>query len=453
MSESEHAVEEPDWDEYEYDDGRWVDDDEKVRTALEEARRSPQQGVPRLLGMLTDTDLDGWREYGTDLSRRQQILDWLLQQRGDVAAAATWVCLNAQSMYELQVIYLSADHPREQKPGEQDSHGRTKPYDWAPALRLLVSAQDLDEDLRMEAVGSLLQGEATLKDVQRIAPDLDLEAMVGGWPGVSDSTIELIQVDIAGDGSRPWSARLSALEHLREENPLLADSAAVAMIKDLPADGIRPSELALLATRVRTDLLRSIAEADDADAFWHREQAFDVTMLTLDAAARQTPHGLPGHWVHEEVREAVRERWGPNGLTDGRLDDEDLIDLNSLVHRYLAYRRDLAASLLDDMALFERSAVTWSVFPMAFGVVVAHVGDDDEWLAIRTCPNPTTEPSVKWKMSLYASGTGLVAQQSGIDALTAIGRLETADNFHVARLRQSFRAGWSALLDTLHGCP
>ncbi|WP_055585791.1 hypothetical protein [Peterkaempfera griseoplana] len=267
MSESEGTVEETDWDEYENDDERWADD-EKARAALAEARCSPQQGVPRLLGMLTNTDLDGPTEYGTDLSRRQQILEWLLRQRGDVAGAATWVCLTAQSMYELQVIYSSVDHPRELKLGEQDTRGRTKPDDWEPALRLLVSAQGLDEYLRMEAVGSLLQGGATLQDIEQIAPDLGLEAMFGGWPGVSDSTIELIEEDIARDGSRPWSARLSALEHLQDENSPLADSAAVTIIKDLPPDGIRPSELALLATHVRTDLLRSIAEAADADAFW-----------------------------------------------------------------------------------------------------------------------------------------------------------------------------------------
>lgn len=134
-----------DWEESDCWEDEELDDDQiRVRDAIDAAERSPEDGVPELLNLLLDTDLDAepWEH-------RLNVMRCLWRIGGDAARITWWLLEYAPQWYELQTLYLSGGS---ESPGDPTTPGEVQPEGW----RYLIRASEIDEDLRFEAAEALL---------------------------------------------------------------------------------------------------------------------------------------------------------------------------------------------------------------------------------------------------------------------------------------------------------
>lgn len=296
-------------DEYDWEDEDFeVDEDaQRVQEAAELADKDPERGIPALLTLIADTDLGSV----DDLEYRAAALDHLLNRGGSAASAAWWVINTSGSWREMQRVYWVSskyEGPAHPKPTEDERR-----QEYVAALRHLVAASDLQDDLRWPAIGELIdkEGKKGYEAMKSLAPDVNIANLATGAYGVDDNHAYSIARWVAGDHDQPAEVRAEAAEWLLDEEAWCADDGVADALRGMPVGtcGRRKLLVRLL------DMENEHLETTDPERF-ERQQEQDraegfpsAIRLALEEAERNYHVGPLDDLLQSWVDAALGERW------------------------------------------------------------------------------------------------------------------------------------------------
>ncbi|WP_406724299.1 hypothetical protein WJ438_06175 [Streptomyces sp. GD-15H] len=302
-----------DWEDEEEELDEVDEDAQRVREAAELADTAPERGIPALLALIADTDL------GTvdDLEYRAAALDHLLSRGGSAASAAWWVINTSDPWREMQRVYWVSNHRK--GPAQPELTEDEQRQEYLAALRHLVAASDLQDDLRWPAIGELInkEGQKGYEAAKSLAPDVNIAHLATGAYGVDDDHAYSIARWVAGDQAQPAEVRAEAAEWLLDEEAWCADDAVADALRGMPIGAYGRRKLLVRLLKIENAHL----ETTDPDRF-ERQQDQDraksfpgAIRLAMEEAGRNHYAGpldnLLQSWVDAALGDRWEERW-PN---------------------------------------------------------------------------------------------------------------------------------------------
>ncbi|MFE1882330.1 hypothetical protein [Streptomyces diastatochromogenes] len=367
-----HADEENGWDDEEWEEDEPISEQrQRVDAAIELVEKNSSQGVPVLIGMLTDWDLD---EDGSH-ELRAEVMSHLMHMEGAPAGAANWVLAEGGTAYELDIVLGYASYPPyKEGPVLTPQERRQRSIE---VLELVVAAQGLAENVRWAAISEYLNlaGYTGYLSLTTLAPDIDVRAAASGYSSVPDELLSGLSTYVAQDSTHPMHLRIDIVERLWDDDPLGAGTAVAGVLRDVTTEG--PELGTLLRALFQSDERRFhelMAELGENEDLRSARRFVSATLDSLDTADRLHPAGRIGRQLHAWVRGAVAERWGSrrDGSQSAYLDDDEVAFLTDLASRYHELRGDIAEpsgepAVCDQLALpFEAELLPpeWRIFDM-----------------------------------------------------------------------------------------
>ncbi|MFD3721536.1 hypothetical protein [Streptomyces sp. NPDC058674] len=390
-----------DEDEEEWDEERPenFEDRQQVARAIALAEKEPGKGVPRLLGMLTDTDLD---ENG-DFELRSDAMAHLRGMGGPAEQAAMWVVEYAHTVYDLTAIYMNSGSAS--APPDRDRSPEERRKETISSLAFLTSARELDENLRWRAIDGYLAATGTsgYRQLSEIAPDISLDRAVYGYGCGDDQFTGNLRNLIAQDGDQPLALRIKAIELLWEDSPGAAAGGLASVLEALPMGDRSPVDLVHALSGMTREEIEILLDGLEGDEFSRADSRFHSSVLdALDAAHEMCPSGSLGEVFHTWTREAV-VRWGRGAEPKGRLDASEKVALTRLAARYAQVRSvtftDGCAAQADLFQGISDGDDIWEEFTVGDACRMALHASPDVRCVLRVVP--TARPGVRaWQLAV-----------------------------------------------------
>ncbi|MFD4230073.1 hypothetical protein [Streptomyces sp. NPDC058545] len=332
------------WEEEE--DGYELGEDaRRVQAAAGLADTDPDRGIPALLTLIADTDL------GTvdNLEYRSDALDHLLRRGGSAATAAWWVINTSNPWREMQRVYLELGQyhgPPEANPTDEE-----RQQDHVAALRHLVAASDLQDDLRWPAIAELIdkEGRKGYEAVKSLAPDINIASSATGVYDVDDDQVYSLARWVAADQDQPAEVRVAAAKWLLEEEAWCAEDAAADALRGIP-----------VGTAVRRRLLLELLKIENVHleitdpASFELQQRQDradnfpgAIRLAMEEASRSCWVGPLGALLQSWVDAALGDhQWEERWPSAYQAYDVAVEPLLSIAFHHQELRKRLAADLI-----------------------------------------------------------------------------------------------------------
>lgn len=372
----------------------------QVAQAIALAEREPDKGVPRLLGMLTDTDLD----ENENFELRSDAMAHLCGMGGPAEQAAVWVVEFAHTVYDLTAIYMNsgcASAPRDRGLTPEERRKET-----ISSLAFLASAKELDENLRWRAIDGYLGATGTTgyRQLSKIAPDISLERAVHGYGCGDDQFAVNLRNLIAQDGDQPLALRIKAIELLWEDSPGAASGGLASVLEALPMGNWSPVDLVHALSGMTGEELGTLVGGREGDEFSRADSRFHTSVLdALDASHELYPSGSLGEVLHTWTREAII-RWGRGAEPKGRLDVSEKVALTRLAARYAQVRSGTftdgwAAQAVLLQETFSDVGDSWEEFSVGDAYRMALHASPHVRCVLRV--EPTARPGVRaWQLAV-----------------------------------------------------
>ncbi|MFJ3831705.1 hypothetical protein ACIPWI_27595 [Streptomyces sp. NPDC090046] len=382
------------------------EDRQRVAQAIAVAEKEPGKGVPLLLGILTDTDLD---ENG-DFELRSDALAHLCTMGGAAERAAMWVVERAQSVYDLAAIYMLSRNPS--GAGDKDCTPEQLRSEEADSLAFLTAAKELDENLRWQAIDEYLgaTGISGYRRLGEIAPDIDIEQAVHGYGWGDDQFASSLRNLVAQDGSKPMALRIEAVELLWDDSPSTASGGLASVMKDLPLGSHSPGDLLHALSRMTEEEVETFLGVRDGEEFRRAGRRFHTSVLeALNAVHEIHPLGSVGEVLHAWTYEAV-VRWGAGAAANGCLDASDKVALTLLAGRYAEVRSvDFTDEWTASSEVLQESCVSvadgWNEFAVGDVYRLAFHSSPEVRCVLRV--EPTVNPGVRdWQLAVEQRDPG-----------------------------------------------
>ncbi|MFF6815177.1 hypothetical protein ACFZAG_35625 [Streptomyces sp. NPDC012403] len=330
-----------DWEDEEEEDFEVDEDAQRVLEAAELADTDPERGIPALLALIADTDL------GTvdDLEHRADALAHLLSRGGSAASAAWWVINTSDPWREMQRVYWVSD--KHEGPAQPELTEDERRQEHLAALRHLVAASDLQEDLRWPAIGELIdkEGREGYEAVKSLAPDVDIAHLATGAYGVDDNHAYNIARWVAGDQDQSAEVRAEAAEWLLDEEAWCADDAVADALRGLPIGTHGRRKLLVRLLEIENAHLEAIdPEGFERQQEQNRAKSFpDAIRLAVEEAGRNYYAGPLDHLLQSWVDTALGDRWEERWPSTYRVVDDAAEQLLSVAFHHQELRKRLAA--------------------------------------------------------------------------------------------------------------
>ncbi|GGR56568.1 hypothetical protein GCM10015536_71920 [Streptomyces griseomycini] len=413
-----------DWEAEEEEEEEDFDADEdaqRVREAAELADTDPERGIPALLALIADTDL------GTvdDLEHRATALDHLLSRGGSAARAAWWVIDTSGPWREMQRVYwVSGKYEGPTQPKLTEDERR---QEHIAALRHLVAASDLQEDLRWPAIGELIdkEGRKGYEAVKSLAPDVDIAHLATGAYGVDDNHAHGIARWVAGDQDQPTEVRAEAAEWLLDEEAWCADDAVADALRGMPIGAYGRRKLLVKLLEIENAHL----ETTDPEGFEQqqdrdRAKGFpDAVRLAVEEAGRNYCAGPLDDLLQSWVDAALGDRWEERWPSTYRVVDDAAEQLLSIAFHHQELRKRLAADRTSENPdadwhpLLVRRAYPRPAQESLFRSIA-----EDGYFAFKTTPEcqfalcraaGDTPGPVDWELTVFQGGAASAMSFSG----------------------------------------
>ncbi|MFI8502798.1 hypothetical protein ACIGFK_30470 [Streptomyces sp. NPDC085524] len=413
----ESEVVDDDWDddEEEWDEDRPenFEDRQQVAHALALAEKEPEKGVPVLIGMLTDTDLD---ENG-DFELRSDAMACLCSMGGAAERAALWVVEYAHPIYDLTAVFMSSGITS--GTGAKDRTPDQIRKEEADSLAFLAAAKELDENLRWRAIDEYLgtTGFSGYRRLGQIAPDIDIARAVHGYGWAGGQFASSLRNLVAQDDSKPMDLRIEAVGLLWNDSPSTAAGGLASVMDGLPLGGRSPGDLLHALNRMTEEEVEALLGGLEGDEFRRAGSRFLASTLdALNAVHEIHPLGDIGEVLHSWTREAV-VRWGQEAEANSCLDASDKVALTLLAGRYAEVRSvDFSNKWADQGEFFQESFFTvadrWNEFAVGDAYRLAFYSSSDVRCVLRV--EPTANPGVRgWHLAVEERDPGGLERFAG----------------------------------------
>ncbi|GAA2947664.1 MULTISPECIES: hypothetical protein [Streptomyces] len=422
------AEDEDGWDDEEWEEEEPVSEQrQRVESAMELAEKDASRGVPVLVGMLTDWDLD---EDGTH-ELRAEVLGHLMHMGRSAAGAATWVVGEAGTAYELHVVLQYASCPPYREPPVMTPQERRR---WnGEVMEHIVAAKGLAEQVRWAAISEYLDltGYPGYRALATLAPDIDVLAAVSGGADAPEHLLHTLSTYVAQDSGRPLALRVDIVERLWDDSPLGAGGALAGVLRDCSVSGTALRTLLHTLARCEEETLEELVEHLRQDEYERTSRRFlAATLDSLDAAHRLHRLSRIGEHLHMWVRETVQAEWGGADSHDVCLDSEDIGILTDLAARYHELRDDVADPSSSHLVVKDQLALDFNteVFPPRWHTLtlgrapgIALWVESDVRAVV--CVRPTSVPGTRsWRFGVEDTGRGEVITFRGRLVDTGDGR-------------------------------
>ncbi|MER6151339.1 hypothetical protein [Streptomyces hirsutus] len=335
-----------DWGDEEEEVDEVDEDAQRVREAAELADTDPERGIPALLALIADTDL------GTvdDLEYRADALDHLLSRGGSAASAAWWVINTSDPWREMQRVYWVSNHCN--GPAQPELTEDEQRQEYLAALRHLVAASDLQDDLRWPAIGELInkEGQKGYEAVKSLASDVNIANLATGAYGVDDDHAYSIARWVAGDQAQPAEVRAEAADWLLDEAAWCADDAVADALRGMPVGAYGRRKLLVRLLKIENAHL----EATDPDRFerqqdQNRAKSFPGAIrLAVEEAGRNYYAGPLDDLLQSWVDAALGDRWEERWPNTYRVVDDAAEQLLNIAFHHQELRKRLAVGLASE---------------------------------------------------------------------------------------------------------
>ncbi|MFI5674344.1 hypothetical protein [Streptomyces cellulosae] len=418
-----------------WDDENWEAEEplseqrQRVESAVELAEKDASRGVPVLVGMLTDWDLD---EDGTH-ELRAEVLGHLMHMGRSAAGAATWVVGEAGTAYELHIVLQYASCPPYREPPVMTPQERRR---WnGEVMEHIVAAKGLAEQVRWAAISEYLDltGYAGYRALATLAPDIDVQAAVSGGADAPEHLLHTLATYVAQDSGHPLGLRINIVEQLWEDSPLGAGGALAGVLRDCSVSSTALGTLLHTLSRCEEETLEELVEHVRQDEYERTSRRFlAATLDSLDAAHRLHRMGRIGEHLHMWVRETVQAEWGGANSHDVCVDDEDMATLTDLAARYHELRDDMADPSSSHLVVKDQPALDigtelfpprWHTLTMGRAPGIALWAESDVRAVV--CVRPTSVPGTRsWRFGVEDTGRD--------EVITFRGRLVDTDDSRCA---------------------
>ncbi|MER6259054.1 hypothetical protein ABT203_05555 [Streptomyces sp900105245] len=248
---------------------------------------------------------------------------------------------------EMQRVYLESDQYH--GPAEPNATDEERQQDYVAALRHLVAASNLQDDLRWPAIGELIdkEGRKGYEAVKTLAPDINIAISATGVCDVDDNHVYGFARWVAADQDQPAEVRIEAAEWLLNEDAWCADDAV--------ADALRGIAV---GTHGRRQLLARLLDIENAhleitDPYtFERQQEKEraknlpgVIRFAMQEAERNYHAGPLDGLLQSWVDAALRDQWEGSWPQPRRGVDDAVEPLLSIVFRHQELRKRLAGDL------------------------------------------------------------------------------------------------------------